>query len=190
MRLIAFIEFAAVIVGVAAMIAGQTFGIPKGFHLGVFLAGAGIALGGLESVVTRRMCFRTSEDAYDAYAGAPAAIVGAMALLAGTGLIAAAYLAAGGQWHTTVHYLTRRPAPVLIAAALPLIGIGALLMLNPRGRTGALWTLLVRIPRLLAGLVLVVGGLAFIGLGAWEWLEPRAFDAFVSKLPQKLDRLF
>lgn len=190
MRLIAFIEFAAVFVGVVAMIAGQHFAISKSFHLGVFMTGAGIALGGLEALVTRRMCFRASEDAYDAYAGAPAVIVGVMALLVGTVLIATAYLFAGGQWHTTVSYLTRRPAPVLIAAAIALIGIGALLMLNPRGRTGVVWTLLVRVPRSLAAFVLVVGGLAGIGLGVWEWLEPRAFDDFVKKLPQKLDRLF
>jgi hypothetical protein len=78
---------------------------------------------------------------------------------------------------------------VLIAAGLPLIGIGALLMLNPQGRTGVVWTLLVRVPRSLAGFILVVGGLAGIGLGVWEWLEPRAFDDFVRKLPQKLDWL-
>jgi hypothetical protein len=166
-RLIAFIEYAAVMIGVIAMIAGQFFALPRGFHLGVFMTGAGIALGGLEAIVTRRMCFRPSEDAYEAYAGTPAMIVGVMALLVGTGLIATAYLLADGLWHTAVNYLTRRPAPVLIAAGLLLIGIGALM-------------------RSLAGFVLVVGGLAGIGLGVWEWLEPLAFDAFVMKLPRKL----
>ena len=46
MRLIAFIEYAAVMIGVIAMISGQLFALPKGFHLGVFMTGAGIALGG------------------------------------------------------------------------------------------------------------------------------------------------
>jgi hypothetical protein len=186
-RLVAFIEYAAVIIGVIAMIAGQFFALPKGFHLGVFMTGAGVALGGLEAIVTRRMCFRLSEDAYETYAGTPAMIVGVMALLVGTGLIAAAYLLADGLWHTTMNYLTRRPAPVLIAAGLLLIGIGALMMLNPQGRTGLAWTLLVRVPRSLAGFILVAGGLTGLGLGAWEWLEPLAFDGFVRKLPQKLD---
>lgn len=190
MRLIAVIEYAAVIIGVLAMIAGQYFALAKGFQFGVFMAGAGIALGGLEAVVTQRMGFRLSDDAYEAYAGAPALIVGVMALLAGAGLVATAYLFAGGLWHTTLNYLARRPALVLIAAGLLLTGIGALLMLNPRARTGVVWTLLVRVPRSLAGLVLVVGGLAGAGLGVWEWLEPRAFDDFVRKLPQKLERLF
>ena len=187
MRLIAFIEYAAVIIGIIAMIAGQFFALPKGFHFGVFMTGAGIALGGIEAIVTRRMCFRPSEDAYEAYAGAPAMIVGMMALLVGTGVIATAYLLADGLWHTTVNYLTRRPAPVLIAAGLLLTGIGALMMLNPQGRRGLAWTLLVRVPRSLAGFVLVVGGLTGIGLGVWEWLDPQAFDGFVRKLPQTLD---
>jgi len=132
-RLTAFIEYVAVIIGVLAMIAGQFFALPKGFHLGIFMTGAGIALGGIEAIVTRRMCFRPSEDAYEAYAGAPATIVGMMALLIGMGGIATAYLLAEGLWHTTVNYLTRRPAPALVAAGLLLIGIGAMMMLNPRG---------------------------------------------------------
>jgi len=186
-RLIAFIEYAAVIIGIIAMIAGQFFALPKGFHFGVFMTGAGVALGGIEAIVTRRMCFRPSEDAYEAYAGAPALIVGMMALIVGAAIIASAYLLADGMWHTTVNYLTRRPAPVLIAAGLLLTGIGALMMLNPQGRRGLAWTLLVRVPRSLAGFVLVVGGLTGIGLGVWEWLDPQAFDGFVRKLPQTLD---
>ncbi len=187
MRLLAFIEFTAVIIGIIGVIAGQYFALPKGFHLGVFLIGAGIALGGLESVLTRRMCFRASDNAYEDYAGAPAMIVGLMALLIGTGVIATAYLLSDGLWTSSVHYLTRRPVLVLIAAGLLLIGLGALMMLNPRGRRSLAWTLLVRVPRSLLGFILVAGGLAGIGLGAWEWLEPLAFDRFVRSLPQQLD---
>jgi len=183
-RLVAFIEFTAVIIGIIAVIAGQFFALPKGFHLGVFLIGAGIALGGLESVLTRRMCFRASEDAYEDYAGAPAMIVGLMALLIGTGVIATAYVLSDGLWTSSVHTLTRRPAPVLVAAGLLLIGLGVLMMLKPRGRRSLAWTLLVRAPRSLLGFILVAGGLAGLGLGAWEWLEPLAFDRFVRSLPQ------
>ena len=187
MRLIAFIEYAALVIGVIAMIAGPFFALPRGFHLGVFLVGAGIALGGIEALATRRMCFRAAEDAYEAYAGAPAMIVGMMALIVGTGVIAAAYLLADGQWHATMAYLARRPAPVLVAAGLLLAGAGALMMLNPQGRRGLAWTLLVHLPMSLGGLILVAGGLAGIGLGVWEWLEPLAFDRFVGKLPRRLD---
>ena len=190
MRLIGFIEWAAVIIGIIGIIAGEFFALPNGFQLGVFMIGAGIALGGIEALATHRMCFSLTEDAHYAYAGAPALIVGALALLVGTGIILSAYLLADGQWPATVSYLTRRPAPLLIAAGVLLIGIGALMMLNPRGRRGVAWTLLVRVPRWLLGLVLVAGGVAVIGLGAWEWLEPNAFDVFVTKLPRSLDQLY
>jgi len=185
-RFLAFIEFIAVIIGIIAVIAGQFFALPKGFYLGIFLIGAGIALGGFESVWTRRMCFRTSEDQYEAYAGIPATIVGLMALLVGSGLIAAAYLLNDGLWYSTVHYLTRRPALLLIAAGLLILGVGARMMLNPRGRRGFAWTLLVRVPRWLLGFILASAGLAGIGLGVWEWLEPLEFDRFVRNV-QRLD---
>jgi hypothetical protein len=186
-RLIAFIEYAAIVAGIIAMIAGRFFALPpNGFDLGVFLIGAGIALGGIEAVLTRRMCFRASEDAYEAYAGAPALIVGLMALVLGVGTIASAYLLDTAQWHTTVHYLMRRPAPLLAMAGLFLIGIGVLMMLNPKGRSGWAWRIFAQLPQVLAGLVLIATGLASIGLGAWEWLEPRAFDDFVRRLPRFL----
>jgi len=186
-RFLAFIEFTAVIIGIIAVIAGQFFALPKGFHLGVFLIGAGIALGGFESVVTRRMCFRSSEEMYETYAGVPAMIVGLMATLIGTALVATAYILTDGLWYSTVHYLTRRPAPVLIAAGLLIMGVGVLMMLNPRGRRGLAWTLLVRAPRSLLGVILVMAGFAGIGLGVWEWFEPLAFDRFTRSLPQHLD---
>ena len=189
MRLLAFIEYAAVVAGVIGVLAGRFFALAKGFELGVFLIGAGIALGGIEAVLTRRMPFRSAEDAYEAYAGAPALIVGLMALLVGAGIVAAAYLLSDGLWHSTVNHLARRPAPVLAAAGLLLIGIGVLMMLNPQGRTGWAWRLFVYLPRSVVGLVLLAGGLAAIGLGAWEWFQPQAFDRFLRELQPVLRRL-
>ena len=186
MRLIAFIEYAAVVIGAVAVVAGQYFALPRGFHLGLFLIGAGIALGGLESLFTRRMGFRLSEDGFEAYAGPPALIVGLMALAVGAALIASAYLLADARWHSAVHYLTRRPAPALIVAGLLLIGAGVLMMFNPQGRIGAAWTLLVHLPLSVLGLVLIAAGVAGIARGVWEWLEPQAFDSFTRGLPRKL----
>lgn len=187
MRLIALIEYAAVIIGVVGVIAGKFFALHKGFEFGVFMIGAGIALGGIEGLATRRMAFRTSDDAYEVYAGAPAIIVALMALLAGAATIAAAYLLNDGLWHSTVNYLTRRPAPLLIGAGLLVTGIGALMMLNPRARRGWAWTLFIYVPRWLVGLILVAAGLAGIGLGVWGWLDPQKLDRFVSLLPSAGD---
>jgi hypothetical protein len=182
-RIIALIEYAAILVGIIAMIAGRFFALHKGFELGLGMVGAGVALGGLEGVVTQRMGLRSSEDAYEAYGGTPALIFGLLLLLGGAATIAAAYLLADGLWSSTVAYLTRRPAGLLAAAALLLVGIGVLMMLNPKGPGSFLWTLLVYLPRALIGLIVVLAGIAAIALAAWEFLDPRAFDDFVGKLP-------
>ena len=189
MRLLALLEYAAVIIGIIAVVAGRLFDLPKGVTFGVFTLGAGFALAGLESLVTQRMCFRASDDAYEAYAGTPALIVGLMALTVGAAILWAGYLLSEGQWHAMANYLTRRPAPVLAVAGSFLIGIGVLMMLNPRGRSGWAWRLLVYFPRSLVGLLLVAAGLAGIGLGVWEWLQPQAYDRFVADLPRTLRSL-
>jgi hypothetical protein len=111
-------------------------------------------------------------------------IVGLLALLIGTALIGTAYVLSEGLWQSTVQFLTRRPALVLMAGGLSLIGVGVLMMLNPRGRLGTAWTLLVRVPRSLLGFILVVGGLAALWLGVWDLLDPHAFDRFVWNLRQ------
>jgi hypothetical protein len=189
-RLLAFVEYASIIIGLIGVIAGRFFALRNGVHLGVFMIGAGIGVGAIEAVFTRRMGFRPSDDAWEAYAGAPALIIGMMALLVSAGVITAAYLLSEGRWHTTVTYLARHPAPLLAGAGLLFTGIGVLMMLNPRGHTDWLWRIFVYFPRSLAGLVLVVGGLFGIGAGALEWLDPQAFDRFVGGLPRPLGRLF
>jgi hypothetical protein len=51
--------------------------------------------------------------------------------------------------------------------------------LNPLGRHGWMWRILVYAPRVAAGLLVITAGVAGIGLGAWEWLDSKAFRAFV-----------
>jgi hypothetical protein len=189
MRLMSFLAFVGVVIGSVGMIAGQFFGLAKGLHLGVFVAGAGFAIAGIDSLVTRRMCFRPSDDVYENYAGLPAVIVGLMVLAVGAAMIGAAYLLDNDHWHSTANYLMRRPAPLLGVGGLFLIGFGILMMLNPQGRSSWVWRILVYFPRSLAGLVVVAAGIAVIGLGAWEWLEPPGYRPFVKTLPQRLEQL-
>ena len=187
MRLLTFLEYCAIVVGIIGMAAAQLFALPKGFHLGLFLVGAGIALGGIESLATRQMSFRTSSEAGEDYAGAPAVIWGFMALIVGAAVIASAYLMDAGLWRTTLNYLTRRPGPVLAGSGLVVAGAGALLMFNRGRRRGIWWTLLVWIPKTLVGLVLVVAGLVGVGLGAWDWLDPKAFDRIARGMWERFD---
>ena len=188
MRLLALIEWGLVIIGIVGMIAGQFF--PKFFPLSLFLFGAGFAFAGLMAVFTRRMAFRPADDAFEAYAGLPSLIVGLMALALGAGAIWSAYLLDLGQWHATVSYLTRRPAPLLAMGGLFLIGIGVLMVLNPQGQHRWAWRLLVYVPRATVGVLALAAGVAGLGLGGWEWREPEAFDAFVASLPQKVRLLY
>lgn len=186
MRGLAFLEYGAILGGVIAMIAGHLFAASKALHLGVFLVGVGLALGGMESLFTRQISFRFSADAGEGYAGTPAVIWGLMALLVGSITIAAAYLLTQGLGSAAWEHLVRRPGPALAAGGLLLTGAGALLMFNRRGRSGLWRTLLVRLPRIVAGLTLAAAGLAAIGVGIWDWLEPRTFDRLWRALPGML----
>jgi hypothetical protein len=187
MRLTAFLYYTAVVLGIIGIVASQFAGVPRGFfHFGVGLIGVGIGLGGLESVLQRRVAFRVSEDGYQDYDGLPALIVGLMALLVGAAIVAAAYLLAEGRWQATIEALLRRPGALLIAAGFLVGGAGALFLVNPGGRQGLAWTLLVRAPRVLLGLVLLVAGFGGMALGAWEFVQPAAFDRFLRTMPPPL----
>jgi len=181
MRLLAFVEYSAIAVGVVGIAAGQEFGKPEALHLGVFLVGAGIALGGLESVATRTMGFRFAERAAERHADAPAVIFGLMALLVGAATIGAAYLLADASWTRTLEILRRRPGPVYAAAGFMIAGIGLLLIMDAWRREGTVWRLLVGIPETLVGGILLVVGSGAIGAGAWQWYEPQSFTRAVSE---------
>jgi uncharacterized membrane protein YidH (DUF202 family) len=189
MRLVAFFQYTALVIGSIGMLAGQFFGLAKGFNLGVFVVGAGFAIGGIDSLVTRRMVFRPSDEVYENYAGTPAVIVGLMMLVVGAAMIGAAYLLDNDQWLSTMRYLERRPAPLLAVGGLALVGCGVLMMLNPQGRSSWVWRILIYFPRWLLGVLVIAAGIAVIALGAWEWLEPSAAHAFMKTLPQKLHQL-
>jgi len=186
MRFFAFLEYTTVIVGMIGMVASKFFYLPKGFHLGLFLIGAGFALGGLESLFTRRMSFRFASHGGEGYAGVPALIWAVMALMIGAACIASAYLMEQGLWRSTVNGLMRRPAPLLAAGGVMVAGAGALLMFSPR-RRGIWWTLLVRVPKTLVGLFLIAAGIGGVALGIWEWFEPQAYDRFSRRAWESFD---
>ena len=138
----------------------------------MFLFGAGFAFAGLMAVFTRRMAFRAADDAFEAYAGLPALIVGLMALAVGAAAIWSAYLLDLGQWHATASYLTRRPAPVLAVGGLFFIGIGILMLLNPQGHHSWAWRILVYVPRSTVGILVIAAGVAGIGPGRVGMARP------------------
>lgn len=186
MRFLAFLEYAAIVVGALGMLAAQWFYLPKGFHLGLFLVGAGIALGGLESLVTRRMSFRFATHGAERYAGAPALIWGLMAFAVGVSIIAAAYLMEAGMWRSALSHLARRPGPLVAGAGFLVACAGMLLMFSRGPRRGMWWIVLVRMPRTVLGFLLVAAGLAAVGLGLWEIFDPRAYQRFVQDTGQLL----
>jgi hypothetical protein len=183
MRMLAFLEYGAVLLGAIAAVAASFFHAPKALHLGVFLVGAGIALGGAESVFTRRPGFRFGSDAGAGYEGAPAVIWGMMLLLAGATVIAWSYLLSRDLAAGVLTHLSRRPAPVLAGGGLLALGAGLLLLFNPPGKRGFWRTLLVTLPRSLLGAALALAGLAAVGAGLWEWLDPQSFGRFMRALP-------
>ena len=186
MRIAGFLEYTALVVGGLGMLASHTFDQPKGFQLSLCVVGAGIVLGGLESIFTGRSGFRWASDSGETYAGAPSVVWGLMLLTAGCAVIASAYLIAQGSWGSAVSHLTRRPGPALIVGGLLLAGAGFLLMLNRRS-SGVAWTLLVRVPKTAAGLALLNLGYLGVMLGSWEWLDPRGFDQVAATFGQTYD---
>ena len=175
MRIAGFLEYAAVVVGGLGMLASHTFDLPKGTQVSLCVIGAGIVLGGLESIFTGRSGFRWASESGETYAGPPSVVWGLMLLAVGGAVIGSAYLLAQGSWGAVMDHLARRPGPVLLVGGLLLAGAGFLLMLNPRSH-GLAWTLFVRIPKSVVGVVLLNLGYAGVVLGIWEWLDPRGFE--------------
>lgn len=179
MRIVTLLSWAAIVLGAAGIFAGHELHVPRGVDLGVFMIGAGFALGGMESLLTRRISFRSSSDAGEHYAGAPAVIWGLMALLIGAAAIGAAYLMRAGLWRATINQLVRHPGLAWAVIGLLLAGAGALLMVHPDRRRSLARTLFIRYPTTLIGMAIVLAGVLVTGIGLWEWHDPHGFNHYV-----------
>ncbi len=130
MRLIAFIEYCAIVAGAVAIVAGKYFSLHKGVELGYTLIGVAFVIAGLTSVYARRTSSPLSGSGGNAWYGARAVILGLMQFVAGAALIGYAYVLSNGSWPTVLNFISARPGPVLATFGLLLTGAGLLLIIG------------------------------------------------------------
>ena len=188
MRPLTFLEYAAIVVGAIAILAGQHFALAKGMHLGIFLIGAGIAAAGIESLYTRQISLRFSEHA--GYDGFPAMVWGLLLLLAGGALIGYAYLLDTDVWPRAARLLQQYPGIVYVAASVLLLGFSVLLFADPGAQRNRWQTLLLRVPRVIVALVALTCGVAAMASGAWQIADPQGFAQVERQVRARLDAAF
>jgi hypothetical protein len=177
MRLMTYIEYTLIVVGVIGHLAGRFFGLPDAVHLGMGVAGAGLALAGIESLYTRRMSMRFSPDAAPNYAGFPALVWGVMALAAGVAVIASAYVLDAGKWARVAAVLHTHYGLIYLAAGILLAGSSVLAFVDPGGRLHWWEDLVYRLPRVALGTIFAVFGVVAVAAGAWQLFDAQGFAA-------------
>lgn len=190
MRLLTFLEYAAILVGAIAIFAGQHYALTKGVHLGILVIGAGLAAGGIESLYSRRMSLRFSEDAAEGYSGFPALVWGMMLLLAGAALAGCAYLLDVDLWPRAEHLLKQNPAIVYLVAGLFLAGFSVLLFTDTNANRKFWQTLLLRVPRVIVAVIVLTCGIAVIGAGAWQIVDPPGYAQVERQVRGRMEAVF
>ena len=190
MRLLTFLEYAAIVVGAIGILAGRHFALAKGIHLGILLVGVGIAAGGIESLYSRQMSLRFSEEAAQGYDGFPALVWGLMLLLAGGALIGYAYLLDTGAWPRAAGLLKQYPGIVYAAAGLLLAGFSVLLFADPGAHRKRWQTLLLRVPRVILAAVALTCGIATMASGAWQIADPQGYAQVERQVRARVDAAF
>ena len=187
MRLLTFLEYAAIIVGAIAIYAGQHYVLVKGVHLGILLIGAGLAVGGIESLYSRRMSLRFSEDAAEGYSGFPALVWGTMLLLVGAALIGWAYLLDIGLWPRAERLVKQNPAIVYIVAGLFLAGFSVLLFTDTNANRKLWQTLVLRVPRVIIAVIVLMSGISVMAAGAWQIVDPAGYAQVERQVRGRVD---
>lgn len=170
-----YLDYAAIILGVIACVAGQFLGLAKAVHLGIFLVGVGLASAGIESLYTRRMSLRFSLDAAPNYAGFPSLVWGGMLLAIGAATIASAYLLDAGKWAGMVAALPAHHGAIYLAVGMMMLGLSILAYVDTGGRLHWWETLVFRMPRVVLGTLLVVFGALSTAAGVWQLADPQGF---------------
>jgi hypothetical protein len=184
-----FIEYCALISGTFFVWTGWQSAAERDVALGVGLVAGALLVGGLASIVTRRMSFRFYVSARVGYAGAAAIIAGLMQLIAGGLAAAAAHALATHTWQARLDALLVNPWPLLIPLSLLLICAGLLLMRPSSDRVGPLGTVLFLVPKTLIALAALGAGAAILGGWGWKIYDPQAFQSFLSLVPDEYAKL-
>jgi hypothetical protein len=183
LNLLPFVEYCALISGIFIVTAGRKSASEQDVALGMLLVGAALLLGGLASIVTKRMSFRFYASVRAGYAGAAALIAGMMQVIVGGLAVAAAHALATHAWQARLDALLANPWPVLIPLALLLIGAGLLLARRSSSYVGPLGTVLFIVPKTLTAVAALGAGATLLAGWAWKIYDPQAFHAFVSLVP-------
>jgi hypothetical protein len=189
LNLLPFIEYCALISGIFVVWTGRQSAAERDVALGVGLVGGALLVGGLASIVTRRMSFRFYADPRAGHAGAAAIIAGLMQLIAGGLAAAAAHALATHTWQARLDALLVNPWPLLIPVSLVLICAGLLMMRRSSHGVGPLGTVLFLVPKTLIAVALVVAGAAILGGWGWKIYDPQTFQSFLSFVPDEYVKL-
>ena len=183
------VEYCALISGTFFVWTGRQSAAERDVALGVGLVGGALLVGGLASIVTRRMSFRFYVSPRVGYAGAAAIIAGLMQLIAGGLAAAAAHALATHTWQARLDALLVNPWPLLIPLSLLLICAGLLMMRPSSDRVGPLGTVLFLVPKTLIAVAAVGAGAAILGGWGWKTYDPQAFQSFLSLVPDEYLKL-
>jgi len=188
LRLLTFLEYAAILAGSIALLAGQYFSALQELPLGVYLIGAGLALAGAEALYTREMSLLATGETAPRHSGYPAVIWGLMLFCSGAALLGYAYLMQVHLWPRVASTLHHYPAWPYLAAGLLMLGFSVLLFVDSGGTRRWFQTLLFRVPRVLFACALALSGMAVALGGAWHMLDAQSFMAAQSMARMKLEK--
>jgi len=189
LNLFPVVEYCALISGIFVAWTGWQSAAERDIALGVGLIGGALLVGGLASIVTRRMSFRFFADPRAGHAGGWAIVAGLMQLIAGGFAAAAAQAFATHTWQARLDALHANPWLLLIPLAVLLICAGLLMMRRSGDRVGPLGTVLFVVPKTLIGVAALVGGVAILGGWGWKIADPRGFQDFLSFVPAEYAQL-
>ena len=189
LNLLPFVEYCALFAGIYFAWTGWQAAAERDVALGVGLVGGALLVGGLASIVSKRMSFRFHVNPHAGYAGAWAIIAGLMQLIAGGLAAAAAHAFATQTWQARLDALQANPWPLLIPVALLLICAGLLMLRRSSDRVGPLGTVLYVVPRALIAVAALGAGAAILGGFGWKIYDPEAFQSFLAFLPEEYVRL-
>jgi len=189
LNLLPFLEYCALISGTFVVWMGWQSAAERDVALGVGLVGGALLVGGLASIVTRRMSFRFHVHPHAGYAGAWAIIAGLMQLIAGGLAAAAAHAFATHTWQARLDALHANPWPVLIPLSVLLICAGLLMMRRSSDRVGPLGTALFVVPKTLIGFAALGVGAGILGGAGWQIYDPQGFQSFLGLVPDEYMKL-
>ena len=179
------LELILTVGGILLTAAGANMSYPILISLGLLITSAGICIGGIDTIIKRRISFSGEDSStYSSYKGISAVCYGLFFMLLGIGLFVYAIAYTLHLENALLLFIKDHPGVVILGGGFGLFVAGFPAVLGSNEDRRSFLRVVGSIPKRVFGVLLIIVGLAGMVLGVMELMMPLTYESIIQPVKE------